>query len=109
MRGPIVVAWLGLALAACDFESPQQRPPVVGDAVLATDEDTPVSHDMQAVDPDGTDLTLTAGAPSHGTVAVDRLRITYTPAPDYHGPDTFTVAVSDGELSASARVDVTVR
>ena len=77
--------------------------------MLSTDEDAPVSRNIEASDPDGGGLRLTAEAPAHGTVAVDGLRITYTPAANYHGPDTFLVTVSNGELDASAKVDVTVR
>ena len=109
MRTPIVVTMLGLVLAACGDDGDAPRPPQVGDAILATDEDAPVSHEIQAADPAGGALTLTAQAPSHGTVAVDRLRITYTPAANYHGPDTFLVTVSNGMLGASAWIDVTVR
>ncbi len=106
MRGTIVVTWIGLVLAACGDEP---RPPQVIPAMLSTNEDTPVSHEVQVIDPDGGAPTLTAHGASHGTVTVDRLRITYTPAANYHGPDAFTVTASNGTLEAVATIDVAVR
>ena len=53
---------------------------------------------------------LLTGRPSHGKVYIhtvgDATRIDYTPAPDYAGPDNFTVSLIPG--SAVLRVDVTV-
>src|SRR5687767_7044876 len=95
------------ALVACG--DGVQRPPEIAGASLATDEDTPIAHGVEAIDPEGSALTLQAETPAHGTVAVDRLRLTYTPSTNYHGLDGFTVTVSDGEREASARIEVTVR
>ncbi|MDI6844046.1 MAG: Ig-like domain-containing protein [Anaerosomatales bacterium] len=61
-------------------------------------------------DPDGDSLaaTLTAG-PSHGTLELSADGgFTYTPDPDWHGQDSFTYAASDGSLSATATVTITV-
>ncbi|HWO23947.1 MAG TPA: Ig-like domain-containing protein [Kofleriaceae bacterium] len=108
MRGIIVGTWVALALAACgDGEGP--KAPVIAGASLATDEDAPVAHTVEASDPAGRELTLAAEAPSHGTVAVDRLGVTYMPAANYHGPDSFKVTVSNGVGETSAQIDVTVR
>jgi hypothetical protein len=47
--------------------------------------------------------------PTHGTLLLDAAgRIRYTPAPDYFGTDSFTLSVSDGQLSAPATFDLTV-
>ncbi|HWU86734.1 MAG TPA: Ig-like domain-containing protein, partial [Kofleriaceae bacterium] len=100
---------LGLALAACGDDGPAPRPPQVSDATFTTDEDMPASQDIQATDPDGGTLTLTAQPPAHGTVAVDGMRITYAPAANFNGADSFMVTVSNGKLDATAKVDVTVR
>lgn len=61
-------------------------------------------------DPDGDVLTLDgAGAPAHGTAAANADgTVTYTPAPGFVGEDELTYTVSDGELTATARVRVTV-
>src|SRR5690606_22875510 len=47
--------------------------------------------------------------PSHGTVVVNADgSYTYTPAADYHGPDTFTYTVSDGSVTVERTVAITV-
>jgi cysteine-rich repeat protein len=109
MRGIIVgalcVGALGMVAACGDDGS---SAPEVEGASLATAEDTPVVHAVVARDPAGGALTLQADAPAHGTVSVDRLVVTYTPAANYHGPDAFTVTVSSGAGEASALIEVAV-
>jgi len=106
MRG-IIVGTL-IVLAACGDNGGSDAPEIAG-ASITTDEDVPIMHAVQATAPDGGALTLQAQAPMHGTVAVDRLNVVYTPAVNYHGPDSFTVTVSNGKEEASAQIDVTVR
>src|SRR5688572_4066317 len=106
MRGIIVVTLI--ALAACGDDA-GGLPPEIAGATLTTDEDAPISHNIEAIDPEGRALTLRGEMPAHGTVTVDRLRVTYAPTANYHGPDGFTVTVFNGELEASARIEVTVR
>jgi large repetitive protein len=61
-------------------------------------------------DVDGDTLTASvASQPAHGTATCSGGSCTYTPAADYHGPDSFTYRVSDGALSsAAAPVTMTV-
>ncbi|OWJ90890.1 hypothetical protein B6S59_25720, partial [Pseudomonas sp. A46] len=68
------------------------------DTSITTDEDTPVSGQLGATDPDGDSLTFTAGeAPRNGTVVVNPDgSYTYTPNTNFNGGDSFTVIVSDG-------------
>jgi alpha-tubulin suppressor-like RCC1 family protein len=76
-----------------------------------TPEDTAATIDVLAndVDPDGDTLTLGAvGDPPHGTAVADSGKVTYTPDPDFCGADSFTYVASDGALTATATVDVTV-
>jgi cysteine-rich repeat protein len=104
-----IILWtLLLGLAACGDNLGSDRPEISG-ASLTTDEDVPISHDVEASEPAGRALGLSAQPPMHGTVAIDRLRVTYTPSANYHGPDAFTVTVSNGTFQASARIEVTVR
>ena len=91
-------------------------PPVAGDANLATDEDTPldISVDSVATDDDGDDLTYAtfdAVSTEGGTVTVEATNtiLTYTPATDFNGQDTFTYSVTDGiDNSNVATITVTV-
>ncbi|MGG3125118.1 cadherin-like domain-containing protein, partial [Priestia megaterium] len=73
--------------------------PPVGPVVvtLVTDEDTPVSSQITAFDPDGEVLTYTLQDPPTNGVAVVNAdgTFTYTPNGSYNGPDTFTVLISD--------------
>ncbi|GAB1792249.1 tandem-95 repeat protein [Priestia megaterium] len=73
--------------------------PPVGPVVvtLVTDEDTPVSSQITAFDPDGEVLTYTLQDPPTNGVAVVNAdgTFTYTPNGNYNGPDTFTVLISD--------------
>ncbi len=65
---------------------------------LTTPEDTPISGQVKAYDPDGDSLTYSKlSEPAHGTVTVNADgTYTYTPALNYNGTDSFTILVSDG-------------
>src|SRR5690606_1755702 len=65
---------------------------------LTTPEATPISNQVDGTDVDGDDLIFSLDSgPQNGTVEVPPDgRFTYTPDPDYHGPDEFTVLVDDG-------------
>jgi hypothetical protein len=64
----------------------------------------------QCSDPDNDSLTVVStSAPSNGTAAVNADgKITYTPAQDYCGQDSFEYTISDGQATATAAVTVTV-
>ncbi|MEW6219010.1 MAG: Ig-like domain-containing protein, partial [Thermodesulfobacteriota bacterium] len=87
-------------------------PLTAGSDAATTDEDSPALVDVLAndTDPDGTELILVAVTPgTHGSTAVSGRRVLYTPAANWHGSDTFTYQVSDGQGStASAVVTVLV-
>ena len=92
----------------------------VDDAPEATDDQATTPEDEAAeipvlhndTDPDGDRLRLQSVSPAgHGTtgVAADGETATYTPGPNYHGPDRFTYVVADaGGLTDTATVEVTV-
>ena len=96
----------------------QNGPPVIaeGDSynLSATKNGSARSVTFNAADPDLNPLTWSISAPaSHGTALVAGNNntqgiITYAPATDYSGPDSFTVTVTDGALSDSIIVNVTV-
>ncbi|MDH4564855.1 retention module-containing protein, partial [Pseudomonas sp. BN411] len=79
------------------------------DSSITTDEDTPVTGQLGATDPDGDPLTYTPGdAPRNGTVVINPDgSYTYTPNPNYNGNDSFTVIVGDGK-GGSDTITVTI-
>ncbi|MBK9081559.1 MAG: tandem-95 repeat protein [Rhizobiales bacterium] len=79
--------------------TPVNDAPVASAPPATTAEDTPVSGAITASDVDGDALSFaTTTPPAHGTVTVDPATgaYTYTPDPNYNGPDSFVVTVSDG-------------
>ncbi|BDI05077.1 VCBS domain-containing protein [Sphaerotilus microaerophilus] len=83
-----------------------------GKYVVSTPEDTPRSGSIDTGDVDGNALSFAAStAPTHGTVAIDATTgaWVYTPAANFHGSDSFVVAVSDGNGGSTlVTVEVTV-
>jgi hypothetical protein len=77
-----------------------------------TAEDTPLVLTVVANDTDADGDTLTVsdlGAPAHGTAALDAAQITYTPALDFAGTDSFSYTISDGNGGhATGTVSVSV-
>jgi VCBS repeat-containing protein len=77
--------------------------PVAGDDAATTNEDTPVTIDVLANDSDvdgalaAASVQVTAAA-AHGTTTVDPAtgRVTYNPALNFNGSDSFTYEVCDG-------------
>jgi uncharacterized delta-60 repeat protein len=76
---------------------------------------TPFSLALTASDADSTDLSWSvAEQPANGTVSISAsasggtANPVYTPSPDWFGSDSFVMVVSDGFLTDSIRVDVTV-
>ncbi len=90
--------------------APNNHAPTAFDAAATTLEDTPVSVTLVAFDIDLDLLAFTiVTPPAHGTLSGAAPAVTYTPAADEHGSDSFTYQVSDGELASSvATVTLTV-
>lgn len=88
------------------------RPPVALDGAVTTDEDTAVTVNVLSndSDADGDPLAVASVAPgAHGSVAIGSDdTVIYTPDADYYGVDSFTYVVTDGELTDTATVAVTV-
>src|SRR5205085_12092377 len=65
----------------------------------------PISSDVDS-DP----LTfIVVTQPQHGSLSGAAPNVTYTPAPNYNGPDSFTFGVNDGQANSSAAtVSITV-
>ena len=90
------------------------EPPVPADDVLNLDEDGLGSVDVLANDrdPDGGPLTISSVSPAGkgGSATVSGSTITFRPAPDMHGTDSFTYTVMDDHgNTAVGRVNISVR
>jgi uncharacterized repeat protein (TIGR01451 family)/CSLREA domain-containing protein len=86
-------------------------PPNAMDDAANTDEDVSVAIDVldNDSDPDEDILFVDAvGLAAHGNVAISGTLLIYVPTLNFYGTDTFTYTVSDGDLSDTAAVAVTV-
>ncbi len=92
--------------------------PVAGDITTSTDEDTAVGVDVSGfigdvdIATDGDSLTVTVETgdrPAHGGVTVTGTNITYTPAANWNGTDSFVYTVTDSHgAKDTGTVTVTV-
>lgn len=78
--------------------------PVANNQSLSTTEDTATNLVLTASDTDGDPLTFSIDSgPAHGTLSLLNTNtgaVTYTPATNYFGPDSFTFRVNDGTTSS---------
>jgi len=84
--------------------------PVANSQSVSTNEDTAKGITLSGSDADGDPLTYQVTQnPAHGSLSGTKPNLTYTPAANYHGPDSFTFKVNDGQVdSAPATVSITV-
>jgi hypothetical protein len=85
-------------------------PPVVNADSLAITEDTFIEFTVTGTDADGDTLSFNlATNPAHGTLSGTLPDLTYTPALNYFGPDSFTLTAFDGTVNSEvATIDITV-
>ncbi|MBI2036831.1 MAG: tandem-95 repeat protein, partial [Candidatus Liptonbacteria bacterium] len=86
--------------------------PSATDQSVETDEDIPLAITLGGSDPDLDTLSFaTSTSPAHGTLgAISGNQVTYTPAANYFGEDSFEFTASDGALtSPAATVSITIR
>lgn len=101
---------------SCSEGTQDPEPTIPGAPIAVTD--TGTAQGQQIIipvldndsDPDGDTLTVTAvTAPGNGTATINGDNtITYNPDIGYEGSDTFTYTISDGALTDTANVDVSV-
>ncbi|MQR86851.1 tandem-95 repeat protein, partial [Bacillus megaterium] len=87
-------------------------PPITADLAFTINEDTSLTNQIPASDPDGDPLTFTLlnPPPSNGSVVLGANGVfTYTPNLNYTGTDTFGVLVSDNQGgTALSTVTITI-
>jgi hypothetical protein len=82
--------------------TPTNQPPVAYGQSVITPINTSIAITLTASDPENQPLTYhLISPPAHGSLSGSLPNITYTPAPDYSGSDTFTFLVNDGFLDSN--------
>ena len=96
--------------AATFTVTPVNDPPVADDGSLTTSEDVAASITLAASDiEDGTPVFTSHTEPAHGTLSGTMPHLTYTPAPNYCGGDSFEFTVTDsGGLTDTGTVSIEV-
>lgn len=91
------------------FEIAQHAPVAEGQSV-SVDEDALLAITLHATDTDGDPLAYEiVDIPAHGALNGQPPLVTYSPAHDFHGADSFTFRANDGHAdSGIASVDITV-
>jgi len=93
-----------------DFATDNNETPVANAQNVTTDEDTARAITLTATDADGDTLTYgVVTGPTHGTLSGTAPNLTYTPATNYDGSDSFTFEASDRLVDSSpATVTITI-
>jgi cysteine-rich repeat protein len=97
-----------VAMASCGDDPEPNRAPFVQALSFTTAEDTPLTIDVVVSDPDRDLVMVALSAPSHGTLTGSDRTYVYTPAPDFSGTDSVVATASDGALTATATLTITV-
>ncbi|MCU1372288.1 MAG: hypothetical protein JWO77_3482 [Ilumatobacteraceae bacterium] len=83
--------------------------PTATDQVVSVAHNTAKAITLAGTDREGDPLTFAAtSTPAHGSLSGTAPNLTYTPTNGYSGPDSFTFTASDGALSDSGTVSITV-
>ncbi len=90
--------------------NPVNDAPVANLQSVTTNEDTAKNITLTASDIDGDSLIFSVVAgPAHGVLSGAPPNVTYTPAANYHGPDSFTFKANDSTVDSNvATVSITV-
>lgn len=117
-NGGVTAFSVNLASASITV-APVNDAPVIAQSdpveVAMSEDGEPVDFDLtlNAADVDGDSLAWRlAELPGHGDAAAEgtggSVTVEYAPEPNYNGPDTFVVEVSDGELTDTITVDINI-
>jgi subtilisin family serine protease len=99
------------ATVTVTVEEKPNTAPVATDDTATTAYETAVSIDVLAndSDEDADALSITSTTtPSHGSVTINDGKVVYTPDDGYEGDDSFSYTISDGDLTSTANISVTV-
>lgn len=93
-----------------DIFDGENQAPTANPQSVAVAEDSSVNITLTGSDPESSPLTYAVvTGPAHGTLTGTAPALTYTPAANFNGSDSFTFRVNDGtQNSATATVSVTV-
>ena len=109
---PNVVATIPLSVYHTTVPGTLNVSPFALDLADTTPEDVPLPLVLAGTDAEGQVLTYTiVTPPAHGALVPltpGSANQTYTPAADYHGPDSFTYRVNDGRLDSNEDGTVTL-
>jgi alpha-tubulin suppressor-like RCC1 family protein len=97
------------ALVGCYWGSPSvyraapvNSPPIASDQSVLATENTAGLITLTATDVDGEVLSYSiVTPPAHGTLSGTLPEVTYTPALNYTGPDSFTFKANDGKIDSN--------
>ncbi len=100
------VAVTANATTTCTFTNTYvETAPTASNGSVSTNEDTPVSGNLSASDPEGDTLAYAVVvAPTHGTLTSFNPAtgaFTYAPTANYNGADSFTFKASDGIIDSN--------
>lgn len=86
------------------------NPPKVLSEIISLNEDQSILIQPKISDIEGSPLSLIIkDSPKNGSISVNNLTITYTPNPNYFGPDSFEVQAFDGSaISSPARISLNI-
>ena len=89
---------------------PVNQAPVADSKSAGTTEDSPVAVVLSATDADGNPLTYSiVNGPAKGSLSGSAPNLTYTPAADLSGADSFTYKANDGSADSNiATVSITI-
>jgi uncharacterized repeat protein (TIGR01451 family) len=90
--------------------NPVNDAPVANSQSVTTNEDTPKAITLTGSDVDSSSLNyIIVAGPSHGSLSGVAPNVTYTPAANYNGTDSFTFKINDGSADSNvATVSITI-
>lgn len=98
------------ATVSIDVVAAVNQAPSANSDVGTLEEDSSLVIDVliNDLDPDGDDLSITLASASNGNVSIQDQNISYQPNANFNGSDSINYTISDGELTDSSSVSITV-